>query len=153
MKQYRLVIIAVVCLLVPASLYAQMGIKFRGSGSWCIGDRYQQSFINTNLETIVGEVMKIDTVTPMRGMGSGIQIRLKTEREEINVHLGPAWFILYQDMSLSVNDENIEVRGCRTMIEGKPVIMASTLVRRDRALLLRDKDGIPYWCAWRPKMN
>jgi hypothetical protein len=56
-------------------------------------------------------------------------------------------------MTLAVNDKNIEVRGCRTNINGKPVIMASTLVRADKTLLLRDKDGIPYWCAWRPKMN
>jgi hypothetical protein len=110
-------------------------------------------FINSSQETVVGQVMSIDTVTPLRDMAQGIQMVLRTEREDITVHLGPSWFILFQDISLSVNDKAVEVRGCRTSINGKPVIMASILVRRDRVLLLRDKDGIPYWCAWRPKMN
>jgi hypothetical protein len=153
MRRMRYVPAFLLAVLLPASLFAQIGIKFRGSGDWCYGDQYEQIFIESNQETMVGQVMSIDTVTPMRGMASGIKFVLKSEREEIDVHLGPAWFILYQDMSLQVNDKNIEVYGCRTMIEGKPVIMASTLVRRDRILMLRDKDGIPYWCAWRPRFK
>ncbi|MBN1576633.1 MAG: hypothetical protein JW913_08790, partial [Chitinispirillaceae bacterium] len=98
MKQYRLVLMVIAVSLIPASLNAQRGIKFRGSGSWCFGDRYDQAFINSNQETVVGQVMSIDTVTPYRDMASGIRMMLKTEREDITVHLGPAWFILYQDM-------------------------------------------------------
>lgn len=147
------ILTAIAVSLMPASsLYAQMSIKFRGSGEWCIGDRYQQVFVNSGQESIVGQVISIDTVTPMRGMGSGIALKLKTEREDIQVQLGPAWYILFQDMSLQINDNNIEVRGYRTMMNNKPVIMASKLVRRSRVLLLRDEDGIPYWCGWRPKM-
>ncbi len=149
--KYLLACMLSALVLIPAQLSAQIGIKFRGSGGWCIGDRYEQIFVNTNLETITGQVMSIDTVTPIRGMSSGIQVRLKTDREEIIVHLGPAWFVLFQDMILSVNDNNIEVRGCRTVVEGKPVFMAATLIRREKVLLLRDKDGVPYWCGWRPK--
>ena len=90
--------------------------------------------------------MSIDTVTPIRDMGQGIQIILKNEREEIAVHLGPAWFILYQDMILSVNDKNIEVRGCRTMINGKPVIMASAANPADLRIVRDGETGIvvPY---------
>ena len=109
-------------------------------------------FVNSGQESIVGQVISIDTVTPMRGMGRGIAVRLKTDREDIEVQLGPSWFVLFQDMAPQVNDKNIEVRGYRTMMQGKPVIMASKLVRRDKMLLLRDDDGIPYWCGWRPKM-
>lgn len=141
-----------VSLLLVSSLYAQMSIKFRGSGEWCLGDKYQQMFINSSQESIVGQVISIDTLTPMRGMGRGIALKLKTEREDIEVQLGPAWYILFQDMSLQVNDNNIEVRGYRTMMNNRPVIMASKLVRRSKVLLLRDEDGIPYWCGWRPKM-
>ena len=148
----RLLTAIAACLLLSSALNAQMSIKFRGSGEWCIGDPYQQMFVNSGQESVVGQVISVDTVTPMRGMGSGISVKLKNEREDIDVQLGPAWYILFQDMSLQVNDRNIEVRGYRTMIEGKPVIMASKLVRRDKVLLLRDEDGVPYWCGWRPKM-
>jgi hypothetical protein len=152
MTTRRFIVAAVAGLLLSSTVSAQMSIKFRGCGGWCIGDRYEQMFVNSSQESIVGQVISIDTVSPMRDMVTGIQVKLKTDREDINVHLGPSWFILFQDMSLSVNDKNIEIRGFRTMIEGKQVIMASKLVRRDRVLLLRDDDGIPYWCGWRPKL-
>ena len=152
MKRSATLMLITFGLLLPAALQAQIGIKFRGSGDWCIGDPYEQTFTNSNLETVSGQVMSIDTVTPMPGMSSGIKIMLKTSREDVTVHLGPAWFILYQDMSLSVNDKNVEARGCRTVINGKPVIMATVLVRKNKVLLLRDKDGVPYWCGWREKM-
>ena len=152
MGNSRFLTVIAASLLFSTAVSAQMSIKFRGSGEWCIGDKYQQIFINSGQESIVGQVMSIDTLTPMRGMGMGIALKMKTDREDITVHLGPSWYILFQDMSLQVNDKNIEVRGYRTVIDGTPVIMASKLVRRDKVLLLRDEDGIPYWCGWRPKM-
>lgn len=152
MKINRLLTAAAACLLITSALYAQMSIKFRGSGEWCIGDKYQQIFVNSGQESVVGQVISIDTLTPMRGMSTGIAVKLKTDREDVEVQLGPSWYILFQDMALQVNDKNIEVRGYRTMMNGKPVIMASKLVRRDKVLLLRDDDGVPYWCGWRPKM-
>jgi len=153
MGRQRFILAAIVAVLFSVSVHAQIGIKFRGSGDWSIGDPYEQYFINTKLESVTGKVTSIDTVTPLRGMAAGIGIVLKTDREDIAVHLGPSWFILFQDMSLSVNDANVEVRGCRTTINGKPVIMASTLVRGRYVLHLRDSDGVPYWCAWRKRFN
>jgi hypothetical protein len=153
MKRSVLLLAACALLSVPAASFSQMNIKFRGTGGWGITDRYEQLFMNASQETVVGQIMAIDTVTPLRDMAQGIMLILRTEREDVVVHLGPAWYILYQDMSLSVKDKNIEVRGYRAMIDGKQVIMASTLVRRDRVLLMRDRDGIPYWCGWRPRMN
>lgn len=152
MNRMHFLTVALLALLLPATLFAQIGIKFRGSGDWCYGDQYEQIYVESNEETVSGEVMSIDTVTPFRGMSSGIKFVLKTEREELDVHLGPAWFILYQDMILKVKD-NVEVYGCRAMIDGKQVIMTSSLVRSDKMLKLRDKDGIPYWCAWRPRFK
>ena len=150
MKHFTMTIV-VFCLILPLSLQAQIGIKFRGSGGWCVGDRYEQTFVNSNLETVNGQVMSVDTVTPFPQMSSGIKMVLKTDREDVTVHLGPAWFILYQGRSLSVNQKNVEVRGCRAVINGKPVIMASTVVSMGWVLKLRDDDGIPYWCGWREK--
>lgn len=150
----RLLVCFTTVFMLHSSINAQMGLKFRGSNGWCIGDRYDQMFVNSNQETFSGQVMSIDTVTPMRDMSTGIQFTLKTERsEEIKVQLGPSWYILNQDMTLSVNDKSIEVKGSRVMIEGKQVVMASMMVRQKKVLLLRDADGIPYWCAWRPRFK
>ena len=35
-------------------------------------------------------------------MSYGICFSLKTSNEEFVVHLGPAWFVLHQDMNLSI---------------------------------------------------
>jgi hypothetical protein len=81
----------------------------------------------------------------------GIQFVIKTStNEEIPVHLGPAWYILCQDMNLNLKDI-VEVRGARFSLEGKNVMAAFEVRYKDKVLLLRDEDGIPYWSAWRKK--
>ena len=160
-RQSRLLPQICFCILMSVSLSAQP--KFIGSGGWCFGERYDQHFTNANQEIFVGQVKSIDTVTPYREMSLGIQMQLQTESELVTVHLGPAWYILNQDMVLEVNDENIEVKGCWASINGKKVVIASRFGKANgmgdpershstRTRILRDKDGIPYWCAWRPKM-
>lgn len=128
--------------------YAQMNIKWRGSDDWGIGSRFEQLYNNYNLQSYSGQISRIDTVTPMMEMASGIQITLKTDREDLNVILGPAWFIIHQDMNLTLNDY-VDVKGNRVAIKGKQVIIAAEVKRKEHTLFLRDKDGIPYWCSWR----
>ena len=83
-------------------------------------------------------------------MGYGIQISLKMDREEVPVYLGPAWFMLHQDMDLSLND-NVSVDGVKTVINGKTAIIAGDVIRKDKILKIRDSDGIPYWIEWRSR--
>jgi hypothetical protein len=131
---------------------AQMAIRWKGSAGWGQDTPYEHLFNQYNLQTINGTIYRIDTITPMSGMSMGIQFVVKTStNEEIPVHLGPAWFILCQDMNLSLNDV-IEVRGARFTLNGKNVMAAFTITyKNSKVLLLRDEDGIPYWRAWRKK--
>ncbi|NLW31257.1 MAG: DNA-binding protein [Fibrobacter sp.] len=140
----------IVMLVFPLFVNAQMGMKFRGSDGWGIQSQYERFFNNYSLSRYYGKITEIDTITPMQDMGSGIQLKLKGDREEYIVHLGPAWFIIHQDMSLGIN-ETVEIKGCKVAINGKPVIMAAELRRKDNILYLRDQDGIPYWSMWRKK--
>lgn len=143
-----------ICLLViftvPFYSNAQISLKFRGSDGWGLGSRYEKLFNNYNLSWYQGKITEIDTVTPMQDMGSGIQLKLEGDREEFIVQLGPSWFIIHQDMSLGINN-TVEVKGCKVAIDGKPVIMAAELRRKENVLYLRDEDGIPYWTMWRKK--
>ncbi|KMQ50954.1 hypothetical protein CHISP_2096 [Chitinispirillum alkaliphilum] len=84
----------------------------------------------------------------MPDMSYGIKLVVNCGFEEHDVHLGPAWYILFQDMNINIKDD-VEVRGTRVSTGGKVFIMTSTLRKDDRILLLRDEDGIPFWCAWR----
>ncbi len=130
---------------------AQTSIRWMGSDGWGVGTRYEQMFNNYNLIAVTGSIFSIDTMKPMSGMAKGIQLIIRTQaREEIFVHLGPAWYIQRQDMNLGLNDK-VDIRGARFSLNGKDVIAAFEVRTSDRVLLLRDEDGIPYWCGWRKR--
>ena len=130
---------------------AQTSIRWMGSDGWGIGTRYEQMFNNYNLIAVAGSIFSIDTMKPMTGMAKGIQLIIRTpSREEIIVHLGPAWFIQRQDMNLGLNDK-VDIRGARFSLNGKDVIAAFEVRSGEKVLLLRDEDGLPNWCGWRKR--
>ncbi len=150
MKAKLLIAIILVSMMVVGAQAQHGMVKFRGSDGWGMGSRYEQYFNKYNLQTITGKITSIDTLAPFREMSYGVQLTIKKDNREHTIHLGPGWFILYQDMGLTLNNE-VEVRGCETSIEGKKVVMAVYVkqLSKGRILHLRDEDGIPYWCAWR----
>ena len=130
---------------------AQMAMRWIGSEGWGQATPYERLFNQYNLQDISGTIYRIDTITPMPGMSQGIQLVIRTAtREEIPVHLGPAWYIRRQDMNLTLND-NVEIKGARFSLNNKDVIAAFEVLTSDRVLMLRDEDGVPYWCGWRKR--
>lgn len=100
------------------------------------------------VEKLSGEIVSLQTFRPMRGVSDGVHLDLKTKREKVSVHLGPAWYIDNQVPPLQVGDK-VDVTGARISIDAKPAIIASEIQRGDEALKLRDTDGYPLWCGWR----
>ncbi len=155
MKKKILVALAI-AIIAAVESPAQMQVRWKGSAGWGMGTNYAHLFNNYNLQVINGTIYRIDTVTPMSNMSYGIQLIIRTaSREEVPVHLGPAWYILCQDMNLGLNDP-VEVRGARFALNGKNVVAAfevrpSGSANSDKILLLRDEDGVPYWCGWRKR--
>ncbi|MBN1130150.1 MAG: hypothetical protein JXA71_14255 [Chitinispirillaceae bacterium] len=150
MKQTA-IFICIAVVLSAMNAQAQTSIRWKGSAGWGQGTTYERLFTQFNLHTVNGTIYSVDTITPMRSMSMGIQLVIRTAaNEEIPVHLGPAWFVLCQDMNLSRNDV-VEVRGARFTLEGKRVMAAFEVRYKDKVLLLRDEDGIPYWSAWRKR--
>jgi DNA helicase TIP49 (TBP-interacting protein) len=113
-----------------------------------MGSPYQRMFNPATVETISGTVESVDKVMPMKGMYSGIHLTIKTEKESVDVHLGPEWYIERLDTKIQKGD-TIEVKGSRVTIAGKPVIIASEVKKGDDVLVLRDSNGIPAWAGWR----
>jgi hypothetical protein len=148
----RTVAMAMIALgLMVNSSQAQMAMKWIGSEGWGQATPYERLFNQYGLQVITGSIYKIDTVTPMSGMSTGIQLVIRTPtREELPVHLGPAWYIRRQDMNIGLND-NVEIRGARFSLGGKNVVAAFELRTNDKVLLLRDEDNVPYWCGWRKR--
>jgi len=145
------VVVLLLAFLFSFESSAQMAVKWKGSDGWGLATRYEQLFNKYNLQQINGTIYKIDTITLMSEMATGIQFIIKTAtNEEVTVHIGPAWYILRQDMNINVNDA-VEIRGAPFSLNGKNVIAAFEVILKDRVLMLRDEDGIPYWCGWRKR--
>jgi hypothetical protein len=148
----RLVLaIAVVTVLVTlgaTDALAQRGIAWRGGGGWGPGTAYAQIYNPQTVETLSGEVVTVDRITPMKGMNYGVHLTVKTDKGTISVHLGPGWYIENQDVTILPKDK-IEVKGSRVTFEGKPTIIAATVTKGDEVMELRDARGFPAWSGWR----
>jgi hypothetical protein len=102
------------------------------------------------VEIVRGRILRLDFVTPMRGMSPGVLLALGTVRGELPVHLGPAWFIENQNRELLRGDK-VEVTGSRVIVEGQVVLMAALVSKGDGVLALRHLDGFPVWSGWRQR--
>ena len=136
-------------LLFIASLsFAQQWQGWRGSGGWGMGTNYQRMYDPATVETLSGTVVSVEKITPAKGMYYGIHLILKTDKETIPVHLGPAWYVERLDTKIEKGD-HIQVSGSRVTIAGKPAIIAAEVKKGDTTLVLRDSAGIPAWAGWR----
>jgi len=150
MKTKRIIGLAVLVsiLLVASVALAQPWKSWKGSSGWGMGSNYQRMYNPSTVETLSGTVESIDKITPTRGMSYGIHLGLKTDKETISVHLGPGWYIERLDTKIGKGD-NIQVKGSRITMMGKPVVIAAEVKKGDRVLVLRDSAGIPAWSGWR----
>ena len=123
------------------------GAAMRGGGGWSSGP-YARVYDPKTVETLKGEVVQVDRVTPMRGMSEGVHVVLKTDKGTTDVHLGPAWYLDHQDTEVAVGDR-VEVRGSKVNVGGKPAVVAAEVKKGNETLQLRDANGLPLWRGWR----
>ncbi len=143
----RIALALSITLCVASGSFAQGGMD-RGSGSAWGGRSYDP----TTVETVSGEVVRIDEIHGKgwgqgrggRGRGYGVHLILRSDKEEVPVHLAPSWYLDKHAMKLSPGD-HVEVRGSRIPFGGKPAIIAAEVKKGDQSLKLRDDDGLPAW--------
>lgn len=144
-----LVLTVVLSVFLSTSLvFAQPMRMWKGSGGWGMGSKYQGMYDPKTIESLSGEVVNVDKITPMKGMHYGVHVQLKTEKETLSVHLGPGWYIERLDTKIEKGDK-IEVKGARVTMMGQPSIIAAEIKKGDNILKLRDENGIPVWAGWR----
>ena len=151
MKRNPGILAAVIFILVfvlAAASYAQRGMEWRGSGGWGREAPHGRMYDPKTVESIVGEVVDVERVTPRKGMSHGVHLLVKTETETLSVHLGPAWYIENQDTRIEPKDK-VEVKGSRITFDGKPAIIAAEIKKGEETLMLRDESGFPVWSGWR----
>jgi len=147
MKKTIAAAVLVVALAFTASAFAAPRM---GMGGWGMGTKYGRMYNPQTVETISGEVVKVEKITPMKGMSSGIHILVKTDTGEISVHLGPSWYMDKQDTKIAVGDK-VEVKGSKVEYSGKPAVIAAEVQKGDEVLKLRDDNGYPAWAGWRKR--
>ncbi len=150
MKKIRVMIavFSIIAFFFATESFAQRGIMWKGSGGWGMGTSYGKMYNPKTVETLTGEVVSVDKITPMKGMSYGIYLTMKTEKETVSVHLGPGWYIENQDIKIEPKDK-VEVKGSRVTFGGKPAIIAAEVKKGKEALKLRDESGFPVWSGWR----
>lgn len=139
---------ALLCIFAGTEALAQPGMMWKGGGGWGAGTPYSRLYNPKTLETIVGEVVSVDKITPEKNMSYGVHFVLKSDKETISVHLGPDWYIENQDVKIEPKDK-VEIKGSRITFDGKPAIIAAEVKKGDEVLMLRDASGLPAWSGWR----
>ena len=124
------------------------GMKWRGSGGWGPGSAYGRMYDPKTVEIVTGEVVKVDRITPMRGMSSGVHLVVKTDKGDVSVHLGPQWYLENQDVKIEPKDK-VEIKGSRVTLQGQATLIAAEVKKGDEVLKLRDDAGVPMWAGWR----
>jgi uncharacterized secreted protein with C-terminal beta-propeller domain len=143
-------LLAALSLLISDQSSAQPGMPERGSGGWGNGTPYNRRYNPKTVETINGEVVSVDSITPMGGMSHGVHLTVKTAKETVSIHLGPTWHLENQNLKINARDR-IEVKGSRVSFAGKPVIIAAEVRKAGKVLKLRDNNGLPVWSHWQQR--
>ena len=125
-----------------------MGPGRQGMHGWGHGSQYGRMYDPNSIETLSGEVVSVDTFTPMGGMSGGMHLRLQAGNETVDVHLGPAWYLQNQDIQIQPKD-SVTVTGSRINWGGRPAMMAAQVKKGGATLTLRDGNGFPVWHGWR----
>ncbi len=136
-----------ILLLVLAPAHAQ-GMKWRGSGGRSPGDAYGRLYDAKTVETVTGEVVKVDRIVPMRGMSGGIHVVVKTDKGEVSVHLGPQWYLENQDVKIAPKD-TVTVTGSQVTVQEQSALIDAEVKKGADVLTLRDVAGVPVWAGWR----
>jgi hypothetical protein len=93
--------------------------------------------------TLKGSVEAVDQIMGRRGW-ERTQLSLKTEKETIDVRVGPTWFLMKNKMSF-VKGDQVEVTGSQVKFADKDVLIAREIKRGGETFTLRNADGIPAW--------
>ena len=93
--------------------------------------------------TLKGTVEAVTTRTHMQGMSS-TWLTVKTEKETMEVRVGPTWFVAQNKMIFAKGDQ-VEVTGSRVKLQTREWLIAREVKKDGQTLTLRDKEGFPAW--------
>jgi hypothetical protein len=97
--------------------------------------------------TINGTVESVETIKAggrgRRGLG-GTHLVLKTEKDSVEVHVGPTAYLAEKGITLAKGDK-IEILGSRVTADNETFLIARQIKKGDNTWTLRDASGRPAW--------
>jgi len=110
-----------------------------------IGQGQARFFDLKTVETLAGSVVKVENA-PLgkRGKMDLTRLTLKTDKESIEVFLGPAPYVEAQPVKLAPGDQ-VEVKGSRQTTARGTFLNAMEVKKDGQVLKLRDERGNPLW--------
>ncbi len=139
MNIFKCIIFSFFLLLFSTRLFSQTK-----TDGWEEGSRYNKHFTTSRVDTVTGKVLKVEEISPMPGMASGMELLVLSGKDSVLVQVCPKWMADNLHLSIKVNDD-VEVEGCKAVCNGKKVFMASRLTAPGIILNLRDEKGSPIW--------
>ena len=144
------IVVAIGLFLAVAPLLAEEPIDeseypYCCQSNWSNGSRGRyMNFDGSKAETLDGEVISVDTNPSRMGNWQGTHLMVNTNKETIEVHIAPSWYLAEQEFEISPQD-NVVIRGSRVKIDGEEAIIAREIKKGDKTLVLRDENGVPMW--------
>ena len=120
----------------------------RGQGYRMQPYRVAQEFHSCIKGKIDGRITRLRAETFSLDMEPGLAMDVQTpDRGLVHVHLGPLWFLERQETDLKSGDE-VTIQAFCYKLEGQERLLAGEIKHKDHTLVLRDRQGHPYWEAW-----
>jgi hypothetical protein len=97
------------------------------------------------IEIITGEVVRVVKQAPKKeNVPAQVLLRVQTDRDTVEVLMGPAWFLDQQTIKIAEGDK-VEVKAARSDRPQGTVFTALEVKKGDQTLVLRDAKGAPRW--------
>ena len=130
----------IVCGALLAALVSMPALAQQGGGGPAGSPRY-----DPKTEVVVkGTVEDVKEFPSQSGWRTGQHVTLKTEKGSLSVHLGPSDFWKKNGFALAKGDA-IEVTGSKSTVDGAEVVLARTVKKGEKTVILRDAQGVPAW--------
>ncbi len=121
-------------------LYAGPAVT-KTSGGWGESSEYGKQLKSGARETVTGNVLSFDEVTPLSGMEPGVQVKLQIGKRDLDIHLGPRWFVLERDLNIT-RGQPLSIVGLRIQLGKKPVLVAEEIRHtKGDSIIIREKSG------------
>ncbi|MHB9075506.1 MAG: DNA-binding protein [Desulfobaccales bacterium] len=137
-RPYRLLVsLSLLSLVLAASSWGQPDTQGGPSGLY-----------NPATVATVSGIVIAKTPPSTQGLPQLVYLTLKTASGRITIFLGPDLNVDKLPVQIQ-NLDKIQVTGSEITWEGKPVILAATIIKGDQVLKLREPNGVPVWAGQR----